>query len=276
MTTNRCLALLALPVAFACSCSADVGSDADPMEAIERSSAALSVPSGAAYLPFSSSAAAPGTVALTFDDGPDDTNTERVLDVLAEKGVTATFFVNTENWCALPHDSHCRAVLARIYAEGHTVGNHTAHHYDLSLTSTNVDGELSQVVREVHAAVPSAPAITYTRAPYGNPYESGPQSRLNVVAPIVARYGVHIGWSIDSADSTSCTTASCVKSHVASALNAGRYGVILMHATYSWSAKALPAIIDDIRARGMSFVTIESLVRRKYAHSSSYLTKQAQ
>ena len=49
-----------------------------------------------------------------------------------------------------------------------------------------------------------------------------------------------------------------------------------MHATYSWSADALPAIIDDIRARKMSFGTIESPVRGKYAHSSSYLTRQAQ
>jgi peptidoglycan/xylan/chitin deacetylase (PgdA/CDA1 family) len=264
-----------LAIGLTAGCGGDVANQEDPMDAVERASEALTVPTGDAYLPFSSSYAA-GAVALTFDDGPDDTSTERVLDVLAQKGVKATFFVNTANWCDLANDAHCQAVLRRIYDEGHTVGNHTAHHLDLADPDTDAEDELASVERVLHDVVPGAPMITLARAPYGSPYISGPQSALNRVAPIVSRHGVHVGWSIDSGDTQGCTTSTCVKGRVSSALAAGRRGVVLLHSTYSWTVKALPAIIDDVRARGLRFVSVESLVRKKYGRSSYSLTKSAQ
>ena len=57
-------------------------------------------------------------VALTFDDGPDPVHTPQVLDILRRSGATATFFLIGERAEAHP------ALVARIKAEGHEVGNH--------------------------------------------------------------------------------------------------------------------------------------------------------
>jgi len=57
-------------------------------------------------------------VALTFDDGPDDAFTPRILDLLAEGGISATFFVIASEAVRHPR------IIQRILAEGHTIGSH--------------------------------------------------------------------------------------------------------------------------------------------------------
>ena len=61
-------------------------------------------------------------VYLTFDDGPIPECTPQILDILAQYGVKATFFMVAENAVRYPH------LLERIRQEGHSVGNHTYHH----------------------------------------------------------------------------------------------------------------------------------------------------
>jgi len=63
-----------------------------------------------------------GAAALTFDDGPDPSTTGRLLDLLGEKGVTATFFITGSR--AAGHRDLVREILGR----GHSIGNHTWHH----------------------------------------------------------------------------------------------------------------------------------------------------
>jgi peptidoglycan/xylan/chitin deacetylase (PgdA/CDA1 family) len=67
-------------------------------------------------------ARAAGRYAMTFDDGPTDESTPRVLDALATLGVKATFFCIGSNARRHP------GVVRRIYDEGHVVGNHTFDH----------------------------------------------------------------------------------------------------------------------------------------------------
>jgi peptidoglycan/xylan/chitin deacetylase (PgdA/CDA1 family) len=62
------------------------------------------------------------TLALTFDDGPDDRITPRLLDLLADRGATATFFPIAPRAAARP------ALLRRMLSEGHTVGLHCDEH----------------------------------------------------------------------------------------------------------------------------------------------------
>lgn len=59
---------------------------------------------------------------LTFDDGPEPGSSERVLEVLGEKGVRATFFLISQK--ALKHPE----LVARIRAGGHAIGNHSPDH----------------------------------------------------------------------------------------------------------------------------------------------------
>jgi len=63
-----------------------------------------------------------GEVALTFDDGPTQGGSDRILDRLGQLGVPATFFVIGR------HVERHPALLRRMEGEGHTVGNHSYHH----------------------------------------------------------------------------------------------------------------------------------------------------
>lgn len=58
-------------------------------------------------------------VALTFDDGPDPIHTPRILDILEENNIKATFFLIGSNIETYPE------LVKRIYDEGHIIGNHT-------------------------------------------------------------------------------------------------------------------------------------------------------
>jgi peptidoglycan/xylan/chitin deacetylase (PgdA/CDA1 family) len=76
-------------------------------------------------------------VALTFDDGPDPVHTPLVLDVLAEHGVKATFFVVGER----AEKSH--TLLRRILEEGHALASHTQTHRELpTLSRAEMEWEL--------------------------------------------------------------------------------------------------------------------------------------
>jgi len=81
-------------------------------------------------------------VSLTFDNGPDHTSTPRVLDVLRERGIAATFFVVGKQL----RDQRNVALLERIRADGHAIGNHTSTHRRL--------GELdrTEALAEIDAA----------------------------------------------------------------------------------------------------------------------------
>ncbi|SDN54945.1 bifunctional polysaccharide deacetylase/glycosyltransferase family 2 protein [Geodermatophilus sp. DSM 45219] len=69
------------------------------------------------------------TISLTFDDGPDPVWTPRLLDLLSEYGVPATFFVTGTQTARYPE------IMQRIVREGHALGNHSLTHIDVSETT---------------------------------------------------------------------------------------------------------------------------------------------
>jgi peptidoglycan/xylan/chitin deacetylase (PgdA/CDA1 family) len=102
-------------------------------------------------------------VALTFDDGPDPVQTPKLLDLLAEHGVKATFCLVGKNVVAHP------GLVRRIAAEGHTLCNHTWRH-DLTLGKKKpraIRADLARTNDAIRQAVPGA-QIKYMRAPGGN------------------------------------------------------------------------------------------------------------
>lgn len=243
-------------------------------ERIGTSRAALSVPSDCPTIDMDAEAPDPSQIALTFDDGPESSGTTaQVLDVLKTAGVKATFFINTNDSIDVLASTAARATIQRMVSEGHQIGDHTVHHYDLALTSTNVASELSGVVDVLRAVAPNALFHRLVRAPFGSPY-FGPQDRLDVVAPIVGRYGVHVGWTIDSRD-WACTSATdpvaCVKTNVLTLVDAGHSGVVLLHSTQAQTVAALPDLITALRSRGKTFIQVEQLVLAKYGRPSRRL-----
>jgi peptidoglycan/xylan/chitin deacetylase (PgdA/CDA1 family) len=209
------------------------------------------------------------TIVLTFDDGPDSTNTARVLDILRSRNVRATFFINSQNYTDIETDPNAQAVLRRIVNEGHELGNHTARHLDLStLSEDSIEDEISRVEEAVRDIVSPSRRLTLLRAPFGIPYDpDGDTSGFPKVAPIVARHAVHIGWSITPQD-FACGDASCVFEGVRDALEAGDYGVVLLHSPLPQTVGALPDIIDFARANGYTFKLTEDVVRARFGQSS--------
>jgi peptidoglycan/xylan/chitin deacetylase (PgdA/CDA1 family) len=224
----------------------------------------------------------PKTLALTFDDGPDYTNTAQVLNVLKNYGVKATFFINTKNWSDVDSDASMQDLVRRMVNEGHQLGNHTVHHPHLAgLSAADIEAEISGVERTVKNIFgASAPPMTLFRAPYGEPYQgndpNNPSASYSLVAPIVAKHAVEIGWALDEFD-YNCPDGDggCVFNNFTSAVSGGAYGVVLMHAVHSQTVAALPDIINYIRANGYTLVQVEDVVRARFGKSSAEIISGA-
>lgn len=99
-------------------------------------------------------------VALTFDDGPDPEHTPRVLDILAAHGARATFFLIGQR------AARTGALVRRIAAAGHDLGNHTWSHRSLWLAGPR---ETARQVSQGHEAISQAAGAPprFFRPPWG-------------------------------------------------------------------------------------------------------------
>jgi peptidoglycan-N-acetylglucosamine deacetylase len=135
----------------------------------------------------------PGQLALTFDDGPNPASTPRLLDILAQHKVRATFFM-------VGKFVKCERDLARRVADaGHLIGNHTWSHPDLSRTrSANVLDELTRT-SDILAGITGKPVV-YFRPPFGarRPYVLKLARQLGLIP--VTWNAMTKDWSETSAD----------------------------------------------------------------------------
>lgn len=190
---------------------------------------------------------APNTkvVALTFDDGPWPGQTERVLDILRQEGVHATFFMLGIRVRAHPD------LAKRIVDEGHSVGSHTMTHPIL----TKVPGDVvrNQLVwsQDLIAQTTGVRPIFF-RAP-GGAVNSVVRSEANALGMRV----VH--WTADPADWRK-PPASAIVDRVVSATGPG--AIVLLHdggGERSQTIAALPQIIHQLRQRGYRFITLDEM-----------------
>jgi len=181
-------------------------------------------------------------VALTFDDGPVQ-GTADLLDVLAEKGVGATFFVVGSNAAAQPD------LLARMVQEGHVVGNHTEDHPDLTkLGRAAVRDEIEQVNDTVQAATGVRP--TLLRPPYG--------AVNDTVDEVSADLGMaQVLWNVDPEDWKDRDSAT-VEKRVISSTGVG--DIVLSHDIHETTREAYASIIDQLQAEGYVLVTVPELL----------------
>jgi len=189
-------------------------------------------------------------VALTFDDGPYSPYTEKILAVLKEKNVHATFFIVGENALAHPE------LVREIKADGHLIGTHTQHHKDLlRLDKKEVHDEMAMGVESIRKITGESPK--FIRPPHGfKDYEVIEQAE---------RLGLKVvNWDIIPRDWTNPGTQKIV-SRVIENIKPG--SVILLHdgdspankGSREQTVQALPEIIDQLRGEGYSFVTVEEL-----------------
>jgi peptidoglycan-N-acetylglucosamine deacetylase len=189
-------------------------------------------------------------VALTFDDVPDPRFTSKVLDILRNKKVSATFFVVGTRCSKYPN------IVRRIHLEGHNVGNHSYSHPDFSkLPIAKVQEQITRAEVIIQRIVGFRPKLV--RPPYGE------------ILPIQLEWARQQGytvvnWDVDSSDWRQLT-ADKVFRNVTRAVRPG--SVVLMHAgggsgqDLSGTVNALPRIIDWLRAHGYEPVTLTELLK---------------
>lgn len=199
----------------------------------------------------------PGTVALTFDDGP-TAYTAQVLDTLATQAPDArvTFFVNGVNYGGCIYDPDRSLALQRAYASGHQIGSHTWSHADLLLqTTAGMTREvelLETALRKIIGAVPA-----FLRPPYGH-------NSPAITAFLRDRGYAIVGWDLDSTDfalqATAGITAAGFLAGIQAPLNASSPlvpHVVLSHDTNAMTTTiGLPWLLTWAAARNYRIVTV--------------------
>ncbi len=182
-------------------------------------------------------------IALTFDAGPGK-DTPRLLDILKERKVPATFFLLGRNH-VLKHPGTVR----RIAAEGHEVANHTWSH---AVLTDRKPGEIRAELEKTQDAIAK---ITGRKPRLMRP----PQGRTDdTVTEISKELGLsQVLWSTTAKDYSTNDSALIRKRTLD---QAGKDGIILLHDIYEGTVPAVPGIVDALREDGYTFVTVPQLM----------------
>ncbi len=199
-----------------------------------------------------------GIIYLTFDDGPSNSITPQLLDILKEENVKATFFV-------INHADNLNYLIKRAYDEGHTIGLHSYTH-DYSRVYQSGDAyfnDLQQISNKVKNIIgveskiirfPGGGSNTISRK-----YSPGIMSYLT--KEVVNRGYHYFDWNVGSGDAGEVNSASEVYQSVIQGLSHTKNNVVLMH-DFENNYKTLTALRDIIkyaRNNGYQFAKIDML-----------------
>jgi peptidoglycan/xylan/chitin deacetylase (PgdA/CDA1 family) len=202
-------------------------------------------------------------IAMTFDDGPDAKLTPKLLDILKERHIHATFFVLGQRVQQHPE------ILQREVAEGHEIGNHSWDHPSLQMLL------LKGRTDEIHHQIADTSAIikqtighspTLMRPPYG-------ATSSSLSRAIEKEYGTKvILWSVDPFDWKE-PGAKVVESRILSGWKesggAKPGAIILSHDIHKGTVDAMPATLDALLAKGYKFVTVSELLAMEKAPAAT-------
>lgn len=184
-------------------------------------------------------------VALTFDDGPSSSYTNKVLDMLQKYDAKATFFLVGRRI------STCKSAVQRMAEEGHEIGHHTwAHTYFKNMTAAEIKADFKRVQEAVKNV--SGADVTLFRAPGGGITETALKS---IPVP-------HIMWSVDTRDWATRDTDK-VKDAILRGLKDG--AIILVHDIHGTTYTGTLAAMEYIAKHDLDveFVTVTELLSRK-------------
>lgn len=194
----------------------------------------------------------PRQLALTYDDGPNDSSTLPLLDVLAKHGVKATFFF-------IGRHVRFRPAIARKVAEaGHAIGNHTYSHPILLFASLQKLRRELEICERILTETVGEHARLF-RAPFG--------AKRPAVMRAIHRMGFKtIKWSVTCYD-WKPTTADRVEKHAVRQIRGG--DLILMHdghhhqmgADRSHTVEATERLIRRYQDQGYEFVTVPEMMK---------------
>jgi peptidoglycan/xylan/chitin deacetylase (PgdA/CDA1 family) len=217
---------------------------------LNRPSSMPTTPPAGARISYSQVNITQPVVAMTFDDGPHPSLTPKLLDILKERNIKCTFFVIGQNAKAYPN------IIRRIIAEGHEIAAHTYTHCSLTSRSDDqIRSELKRSEEVLMAAANYRPQLI--RPPYG-------AINTRIKQLMFSEFGYStIMWSVDPQDwrrpGVSVVTSRLV--------NGARPGAIMLaHDIHPPTIQAMPAMFDQLLAKGYQFVTVSQLMNMEKAN----------
>ncbi len=202
-------------------------------------------------------------VHLTFDDGPHLTLTPKVLDILNEEDIKATFFVLGEHFAGGKTNSKTLPfynILDRAKKEGHTIGSHTYSHIN--------HPEFTEAEVRENILKPNSLLKEYLSPVLRLPYGGGAipsdaplvQSKNTMVMNIVKNAGfTHILWDIDSKDWDKEARVNLFPNLLTNICKF-KGGIILFHDAQEYTVIHLHEWIKGIKQQGHEFKSIEYFV----------------
>ncbi|PRB01305.1 glycosyl transferase family 2 [Chryseobacterium sp. MYb7] len=196
---------------------------------------------------------------LTFDDGPDETYTPQVLDILSKYHVPAAFFLvglNAEK--NLP-------LVKRIYREGHEIGNHTFTHENVAKVSPERALLEMKLTRLLIECITGHSTILF-RAPYNA--DSEPTTSEEIIPVALARQQnyLDIGENIDPEDWQPGIKADEIVKRVMAGIKQERGNIILLHDaggdTREETVKALKILIPTLQKQGYHFTNLTNILHK--------------
>lgn len=183
-------------------------------------------------------------IAITFDDGPHPQNTPRLLDMLKERKIKATFYVVGNMVTYNPQ------LLKRMIEEGHEIGNHTVTHGNLArMSNESLRAELQKAHEQITKEAGVAPR---TMRPPGGAITKDQKEFM------LKEFGYPtILWSVDPED-WKRPGPSVVTSRLVNGATPG--GILLVHDLHKPTVDAMPSTLDQLLAKGYKFVTVSELI----------------
>ena len=193
------------------------------------------------------------TCYITFDDGPSEAVTTRVLDILKQHDVKATFFVVGENAKTYPD------LIRRMDAEGHSIGNHSySHNYDYLYSGDyEFDSELYFCERTINEIL----GRTYQNKIFRFPGGSTETPKLWYITNVGSYNYQYIDWNSLTGDSeTETPDRDFIMNRLAETTNNGKKEdiVLLMHdaGAKTITAETLPEVIEYLKSKNYAFKPI--------------------
>lgn len=183
-------------------------------------------------------------VAITLDDGPHGSNTQKILDILDAHSARATFFMLGQNVV------NNEGVVKDVYSRGNEIGIHTWSHPQLTnLSESSIKSQIEQTSDAIYNVTGYRP--TLVRPPYG--------SFNKVVKDTLKDYSL-ILWNIDSLDWKSRDENQIVPL-VMNDIQDG--DIILLHDIHSTTVPAVDKIVSELDKQGYQMVTVSELIEAK-------------
>lgn len=184
---------------------------------------------------------------LTFDNGYEQGHTKKVLDVLKQEKVPATFFVTGHYVEEEPE------LVKRMVSEGHIVGNHSYHHPDFSIINKSVIKEELESLEKAVAEITDQKEMTYLRPPRGifNEQTLKWSNELGYI---------HIFWSLAFNDWNTDKQKGWQYAYdqIIDQIHPG--AIVLLHTVSSDNANALKKVIQSLKKEGYTFKSLDDLI----------------